>query len=56
MYRVIVPFVDLKDILFEYKVGDKFPRSGLKVGPKRYAELAGPDNKRGVPLIVKVEK
>lgn len=54
MYKTIVPFVDLQDELHEYKVGDKFPRKGLKVSKARYEELSGDKNKRGMPLIEKV--
>ena len=59
MYKVIKGFHDLQDsvstksgtIYHEYKVGDVFPREGKKVDENRLKELAGKDNKRGVPLI-----
>ena len=59
MYKVIKAFHDLQDsqktkngkIYHEYKVGDVFPRNGLKVSDERIKELAGSANKRGVPLI-----
>lgn len=56
MYKVIKHFTDLQDKNHPYYVGDVFPRNGMKVSDDRIAELAGPDNKQGVPLIEKVEK
>ena len=56
MYKVIAYFVDLKDNNHEYRVGDTFPRKGLKVDDARLAELSGKENKRGIPLIQKVEE
>jgi hypothetical protein len=56
MYRVVKYFLDLQDNNYPYNAGDKFPRSGLKVTKERLAELAGSDNKQGVPLIQLVEK
>lgn len=56
MYKVIKYFTDLQDNDYPYNAGDKFPRKGLKVTDERLAELAGSDNKRGEPLIVKVEE
>ena len=50
-YQVIKYFVDLQDNNFEYKAGDIFPRSGLVVSEERLAELAGSENRQGVPLI-----
>lgn len=55
-YKAIEPFKDLKDDGYFYKVGDRFPRKGKRVAPARYAELAGSDNKRGRPVIKKVEE
>lgn len=55
MYKVIKMFADLQDKNHVYKVGDTFPREGLKVSDSRLAELAGNSNKQGVPLIEKVE-
>lgn len=51
MYKVIKHFVDLQDKNHSYNAGDIFPRSGLAVSEDRYAELAGSENKQGVPLI-----
>lgn len=64
MYKVIKGFHDLQDsvstkngtIYHEYKVGDVFPREGKKVDENRLKELAGKDNKRGVPLIKEVKE
>ena len=62
MYRVIEMFHDLQDcvntkggkICHQYNPGDEFPRAGVTVSPERIAELAGPDNARGIPLIMEV--
>ena len=64
MYKVIKAFHDLQDskdtkngkIYHEYKVGDIFPRKGMDVSEERIQELAGNDNKQGVPLIELVEE
>lgn len=56
MYTVIKHFVDLQDNNHSYKVGDNFPRLGLTVSDERLAELAGSENKQGVPLIQLVEE
>lgn len=56
MYKVIKYFTDLQDNNHAYNVGDTFPRAGLEVKPERLAELAGNDNKQGVPLIQNVEE
>lgn len=55
-YKVIHYFTDLQDFNHPYKVGDKFPRLGLKVSDKRLEELASNKNKQGKPLIEKVEE
>lgn len=55
MYKVIKYFMDLQDKNHPYNVGDVFPRKGLEVSAERLAELAGPNNKQGVPLIERVE-
>lgn len=55
MYKAIVFFKDLQDDKHEYNVGDEFPREGKKVTKKRIAELASDKNRRGIPLIEKVE-
>lgn len=59
MYKVIKGFHDLQDvkktksgeIYHEYKVGDAYPRKGVSPSEDRIAELAGSDNKQGIPLI-----
>lgn len=64
MYKVIKKFHDLQDatktkngmIYHEYNVGDEFPRKGMDVSEERIQELAGNDNKQGVPLIELVEE
>lgn len=55
MYKVIEFFADLQDNNHEYNVGDTFPRVGVEVSEERIAELAGRQNKRGVPLIKEVK-
>ena len=54
MYKVVKYFIDLQDRNYSYNVGDMFPREGLEVSAERFAELAGTENKQGVPLIEKV--
>lgn len=64
MYKVIKKFHDLQDgkktkngtVYHEYNEGDVFPRAGKDVSEERIRELAGSDNKRGVPLIEWVEE
>ena len=58
MHKVIAYFVDLQDNNRPYDVGEQFPHinCGYPVSEKRLAELAGSDNKRGIPLIVPVEE
>lgn len=52
MYKVIKHFTDLQDNSHPYYEGDEFPRKGNKaVTEERFAELSGPNNKQGVPLI-----
>ena len=55
MYKVIKNFTDLQDKNHPYNVGDTFPRKGLTVSAERLAELAGSNNKQGVPLIAEVK-
>ena len=55
-YKVIHYFVDLQDLNHPYKVGDIFPRLGLKVSEERLKELSGKNNKQGKPLIEKIEE
>ena len=55
MYRVIKYFADLQDNNHEYNVGDIFPHNKKKVSASRIKELSTDKNRRGVPLIEKVE-
>lgn len=55
MYKVIKHFTDLQDKDHPYNVGDTFPRKGLNVSAERLAELAGSNNKQGVPLIEEIQ-
>lgn len=55
-YKVIHYFEDLQDFNHPYKVGDEFPRLGLKVSDNRLEELASNKNKQGKPLIKKAEE
>ena len=64
MYKVIKKFHDLQDatktkngmVYHEYNVGDEFPRKEREVSEERLEELAGKENKQGVPLIELVEE
>ena len=51
LYRVVKYFTDMQDNDHPYNPGDIFPRNGVSVSEKRIAELAGSDNRQGVPLI-----
>lgn len=55
MYRVIKYFTDLQDNNHPYQVGDIFPHEGKEVTEKRLLELSTSANRRGMPLIEKVE-
>lgn len=50
-YRAKCRFVDLQDGKRLYEADEVYPRSGLVVTDERLAELAGTNNKAGVPLI-----
>ena len=50
-YKVIKSFSALQDNRYVYSVGAVFPRSGLRVTEDRLKELAGSNNRIGVPLI-----
>ena len=56
MYRVIKVFVDLQDNNHKYDVGDISPHNKKKVSASRIKELSTDKNRRGVPLIEKVEE
>lgn len=55
MYRVIKYFTDLQDNNHEYNVGDIYPHNKKKVSAGRIKELSTDKNRRGIPLIEKVE-
>ena len=50
-YKVIHYFTDLQDFNHPYRVGDSFPRLGMKVSDARLKELSTKANKQGKPLI-----
>lgn len=50
-YKVIHYFTDLQDFNHPYKVGDEYPRLGMKVSDARIAELLSSKNKQKKPLI-----
>ena len=56
MYRVIKYFTDLQDNNHEYNVRDIYPHNKKKVSASRIKELATDKNRRGIPLIEKVEE
>ena len=56
MYKVIESFTDLQDRNYPYSVGDTYPRKGVNVTEIRLAELASKRNRRGIPLIEKVDE
>lgn len=56
MYKVLVNFTDLQDKNYRYHAGDEFPRKGFKVSDERIDELATNKNRRGIPMIAKVEE
>lgn len=51
MYQVIRDFTDLHDNDYAYRAGDNFPREGIRVSKNRLRELAGSENRQGIPLI-----
>lgn len=55
MYKVIKRFIDLQDENYKYDVGDVYPRDGQSALPSRAKELAGKNNKQGVPLIEEIK-
>lgn len=50
-YEVIHFFTDLQDFDHPYRVGDSFPRTGMRVSEARIQELLGSNNKQHKPLI-----
>lgn len=55
MYRTIIAFNDLQDNERSYRVGETFPRPGLRVSKARLEELSTNNNRMGYPLIKAVE-
>lgn len=55
MFNVLVDFVDLKDNNRVYRAGDKYPRTGLRVGEERINELISPGNKLGRAVIEEIK-
>lgn len=56
MFMVIKSFTDMQDKNYLYLVGDAYPREGFEVSDERLAELSTTANRRGEPLIEKVEE
>ena len=56
MYKAIRYFTDLKDGSYPYHPGDVFPREGLQVSDERIEDLLTGNNRRGIPVIEKVEE
>lgn len=54
-YKVIAIFTDRQDNRHRYNAGDIFPRQGLPVSEERIRELSTNENRRGIPLIEKIE-
>lgn len=50
-YKVIHYFEDLQDFNHPYKVGETFPRPGMKVSEVRLKELSTSKNRQNKPLI-----
>lgn len=55
MYKVISPFLDLKNGKHLYQVGDTYPMEGCRPSKARITELSGSSNKIGKPLIEEVK-
>ena len=55
MFKVIRYFEDLQDNRHPYKVGETYPRKGLKPDAARILELSTDANRRGVALIEEVQ-
>ena len=54
-YKVIHNFADKTDNFHVYNIGDKFPRSGVKVPENRFLELASANNDIGQALIQEIK-
>lgn len=55
-YRTVTAFMDMKDNGYVYCSDDRYPRDGLEPTQERIEELAGSNNKRGMPLIEAVKE
>ena len=55
MYKAIRYFTDLEDNSHSYNPGDIFPRENFQVSEKRIEDLLTGNNRRGIPVIEKVE-
>lgn len=55
MYKALVKFTDLQDSSFLYNAGDEYPRKGYSPSADRVEELLSSNNRRGRPVIEKVE-
>lgn len=55
-YKVVVAFKDLKDNSHLYRVGDEYPREGVKLDESRAKELSSPKNLANCVLIKAVEE
>ena len=59
MYKVIEDFTDLQDNNHYYRKNDVYPHSSKnieEISKERIKELSTKKNKRGIPLIAKVEE
>lgn len=55
-YKVIHYFEDLQDFNHPYRVGDVFPRLGMKVSEARLKQLSTANNRQKKPLIELIEE
>lgn len=55
-YRVIERFDDITDGMHRYNAGDQYPRDGASPSHARISELLTGKNRRGIPLIEKIEE
>lgn len=56
MYKALKTFRDLQDNAYKYQAGDIFPREGLSVSDERIEELSTSNNRRGEPMIEKLDE
>lgn len=54
-YKVLRFFNDLQDENYYYETGSTYPRDGLTPSQERIDELAGANNKQGIPLIEEIK-